>query len=77
MKITLTRRVDILLAYYEKWGDPDHSEAKADAVVADVMKCWNARTREGRIAAFETWGDPWEAAKFWLNMKRKTLKDKR
>ena len=60
----------IMTAYYKWWpGDTDHSESKRAAVCADVRRCWRARTRAGRSAAFDDWGNPADAVQRWTRMK--------
>jgi len=62
---------EIMKLYYKKWSsDTEVSEAKCYAVCADVRRCWRARTAKGRLAAFEEWGDPKEAVRYWMKIRK-------
>ena len=72
MKITDEQ---IMSAYYKRWpGDNDHSEEKKQGVVSDVRRCWRARKRASRLAAFIDWGEQQEAVKYWMQFKRAALR---
>jgi hypothetical protein len=60
----------ILDCYYARWSDTDRSAEKAAAVIADVRRCWRARTPQGRKAAFADWGNPTECVRYWMRVKR-------
>lgn len=63
---------EIMNEYYARWSDTDFSDEKKKAVVADVRRCWRARTPESRRVAFEDWGDSRECVRFWMGVKRRS-----
>lgn len=65
---------EILNAYYKRWSDTDFSDEKKKAVVADVRRCWRARTPKGRRDAFVDWGNATECVRFWMGVKRRSKK---
>ncbi|MFA4971306.1 MAG: hypothetical protein WC683_01750 [bacterium] len=57
---------EILAAYYRRWGDGDEGPDHQAEIVAAVRRCWRATTRDSRLAAFEDWGDPSDAVRYWM-----------
>lgn len=63
---------EILNKYYAKWSDTDFSDEQKKLIIADVRRCWRARTAMGRLAAFSDWGDASATVRFWMGVKKRS-----